>query len=185
MAVGATGDPLGVSQPHVFAVITLEERLRGNSRDLVARHFFYVGMAFQAGLRVEQPATGHIINFVDGMETVTVRACRGVVVAFEKCLKMCGLEVFRFPFMTLAAKPGGSHLVMFLGCNRVDVRMAFCTSDRKALGIMDARRMFPNDVGMAVAAIYRLKWHDTCRFPGGLLWACFGFLLDVTGGARQ
>ena len=94
MAVGATGDSLRVSQTHVFAMITLEERLRGNRRDLVARHLFYVGMAFQAGLCVEQAATGHIIYFVDGMETVAVRTCRGVVVAFEKCLKMCGLEVF-------------------------------------------------------------------------------------------
>ena len=87
--------------------------------------------------------------------------------------------------MTLAAKPGGGHLVMLLGCNRVDVRMAFCTRDRKALGIMDARRMFPNDVGMAIAAIHRLKRHDTCRFSGGLQRICFGFLLDVTGGAGQ
>ena len=88
MAVGAAGGPLGVSQSHILAVIALKERSRGNSRDLVALHLFHVSMAFQAGLRVEQPACGHIINFADGMETVTVRACRGVVAAFEKRLKM-------------------------------------------------------------------------------------------------
>ena len=87
--------------------------------------------------------------------------------------------------MTLDAKPCGSHLVMLLGCNRVDVRMAFCTRNREALGIMDARRVFPNDAAVAIAAIQGFEWHDTCRFSSGRRRTCFGFILDVTGGAGQ